>query len=181
VRALVVDFEATCSPCRVVVPRDAMEIIEIGAVLLDATGAADADRGEFRVHVRPQLNPMLTPFCTELTGITQADVDAAPTFPDALAQLLAFAGDAAATCFMSFGGFDARLLAEECARHGVQPPPFASRLNLKRAVMARLRIERPLGIVEALERCGLRYEGRLHSALDDARNASRLASWLAAH
>ena len=41
---------------------------------------------EFRTFVRPVRHPTLSPFCTELTGITQADVDAAPAFPAVVAR-----------------------------------------------------------------------------------------------
>ncbi|KAF7970746.1 hypothetical protein HWV62_1520 [Athelia sp. TMB] len=36
---------------------------------------------EFRSFVKPTWAPVLSPFCTSLTGITQAQVDNAPTFP----------------------------------------------------------------------------------------------------
>jgi len=39
---------------------------------------------EFHSFCRPTFNPILHPFCTELTGITQAQVDDAPTFPEVL-------------------------------------------------------------------------------------------------
>jgi inhibitor of KinA sporulation pathway (predicted exonuclease) len=35
---------------------------------------------EFRSFVRPVRNTQLSSFCTELTGIRQVDVDAAPPF-----------------------------------------------------------------------------------------------------
>src|SRR5688500_7338416 len=89
---LVIDVEATCSRCRVVVPIEEMEIIELGAVLLDAVHGVI---GEFETFVRPVRHPRLTPFCTELTGITQDDVDRAPGFPQALAAFLQFTGDCA--------------------------------------------------------------------------------------
>jgi 3'-5' exoribonuclease 1 len=44
----------------------------------------------FHTFVRPRFNPQLSAFCTELTGITQKEVDAAPTFPEAWAQFEAF-------------------------------------------------------------------------------------------
>ncbi len=34
----------------------------------------------FHSIVRPTANPILTAFCTQLTGITQTQVNAAPTF-----------------------------------------------------------------------------------------------------
>lgn len=41
---------------------------------------------EVQFYVRPVANPTLTPFCTELTGITQAVVDDGILFADALEQ-----------------------------------------------------------------------------------------------
>ncbi|KAI0721557.1 ribonuclease H-like domain-containing protein [Cerioporus squamosus] len=45
---------------------------------------------EFRSFVRPTWRPQLTPFCTTLTGITQEQVDAAPTFPEVLQEFRTF-------------------------------------------------------------------------------------------
>lgn len=39
---------------------------------------------EFRSFVKPTWAPILSPFCTSLTGITQPQVDNAPTFPTVL-------------------------------------------------------------------------------------------------
>lgn len=39
---------------------------------------------EFQSFVRPTFNTKLHSFCTELTGITQEQVDNAPTFPEVL-------------------------------------------------------------------------------------------------
>lgn len=39
---------------------------------------------EFRSYCQPVINPLLTEFCTELTGISQDDVDKAPYFPEVL-------------------------------------------------------------------------------------------------
>ena len=68
---LIIDFEATCANDGSV-PRGEMEIIEIGAVLVEA--ATFGTLGTFQSFVRPVRHPMLTPFCTELTTITQSDV-----------------------------------------------------------------------------------------------------------
>ena len=46
---------------------------------------------EIQQYVRPVVNPVLTPFIQRLTAIEQPTVDAAPTFPDALAAFNASA------------------------------------------------------------------------------------------
>lgn len=98
----VVDLEATCDEGRGFGPP---EIIELPVVLIKCeTGEVVS---EFHTFVRPVVNPSLTDFCQELTGITQADVDAAPTFPEALLCL---------TRWLEDQGFPAR--ATEASEEG---------------------------------------------------------------
>jgi Exonuclease len=50
------------------------EIIEFPLVIIDvATQKTEA--AEFRTFVKPEINPKLTKFCNELTGIVQEEVD----------------------------------------------------------------------------------------------------------
>ncbi|KAA0166231.1 hypothetical protein FNF27_05509 [Cafeteria roenbergensis] len=77
---IVLDFEATCVRGGRLSPQ---EVIELPSVALDArTGAV---LSEFRSYVRPLHHPRLSEFCTELTGIEQPTVDAAPAWPEACA------------------------------------------------------------------------------------------------
>ena len=63
---LVLDFEATCDNPVQTRPQ---EIIELPTVVIDThTGTIV---GEFRRYIRPVVHPVLSPFCTTLTGITQ--------------------------------------------------------------------------------------------------------------
>src|SRR5262245_14866491 len=78
---IVIDVEATCWK-KGVFSRN-KETIEIGAVRLLLDGA-ESTWPEFQTFVRPQRLPRLSSFCRELTGIMQENVDAAPTFPEAL-------------------------------------------------------------------------------------------------
>src|SRR5258707_686594 len=81
---LIVDVEATCSDVGAV-PRNEMEIIEIGAVVQDSR--TFEIKSEFQSFVRPVRNPDLTEFCTQLTGISQAKVADAPIFPRAIESM----------------------------------------------------------------------------------------------
>jgi 3'-5' exoribonuclease 1 len=84
-RIVVVDVEATCWKKGVFSRKK--ETIEIGAVLL-RLDRAESRWPEFQTFVRPRRLPHLSSFCRELTGITQENVDAAPTFPEALRLFL---------------------------------------------------------------------------------------------
>ena len=68
---LVLDFEATCdSP----VQTSPQEIIEFPTVVIDTSTGRIVD--EFRAHVTPVVHPVISPFCTELTGIDQVRTSA---------------------------------------------------------------------------------------------------------
>jgi len=45
---------------------------------------------EFQTYVKPVIHPQLTPFCTELTGITQDKVDTGIKIEEALSNLHKF-------------------------------------------------------------------------------------------
>lgn len=64
---VVIDFEATCMPDP---PKNFQhEIIQFPAVLVSVRDRMIVD--QFCTYVKPKLNPKLTHFCTQLTGITQ--------------------------------------------------------------------------------------------------------------
>lgn len=95
------------------------EIVEIGAVRVDGESLAELDT--FDALVRPVLNPKLSPFFTELTGITQEMIERdGVTFPEALARFVAWIGTAPAASW----GNDPMMLAENCALAGI-PFPLA--------------------------------------------------------
>ncbi|MDC0716721.1 3'-5' exonuclease [Nannocystis bainbridge] len=166
-RYLVVDLEATCDD-QGAVPREESEIIEIGAVLVDA--ATLAPIAEFQTFVRPRVHPRLSPFCVELTTITQADVAGAPPFRAVAPKLAAFGQGA---LFCSWGGYDRNQLARDARRAGVRAPLGPGHLNLKEA-FARAAGEAQSGTYGALRRVGLEPTGTHHRGIDDARNIARL-------
>jgi len=165
---MVVDLEATCDERRF--PRDQMETIEIGAVLVDPDNLEPLD--EFQTFVRPVVRPLLTAFCTKLTSITQADVDEAPVFPAAVEAWAAWLPGPVR--FASWGAYDRTQLLQDARRHGVTMPfDLDAHLDVKTA-FAHQRGTRRCGMARALERVGLPLEGTHHRGIDDARNIAKL-------
>ena len=64
------------------------EITQFPSVLLALRGRESAIVDEFNTYVRPRLNPTLTQFSVQLTGITQEMVDASPILEDVLPKYL---------------------------------------------------------------------------------------------
>ncbi|UQA57498.1 3'-5' exonuclease [Polyangium aurulentum] len=170
---LVIDLEATCDD-QGTIPEKIMEIIEIGAVLVEESTLSPV--GEFQTFVRPVIRPKLTAFCTALTTIRQADVDAAPTFPEAIEALARFQGEHNAL-FCSWGDYDRKQFEIDAARWGV-PLPLKGHMNLKKRFSAALGETTRYGMSSALERVGLPLTGTHHRGIDDARNIAKLLPYL---
>ena len=170
---LVIDVEATCGD-RGAVPKHEMEVIEIGAVLVDAETLEPA--GEFQTFVRPVRHPTLTPFCTQLTTITQGDVDDAPHFPEPIDALRRFIDDRDAL-FSSWGDHDRNQFDHDARHHGVSLPFRGRHLNIKQAFSDALGETKRYGMAGALARVGLALAGTHHRGIDDARNIARLLPW----
>lgn len=165
---LVVDLEATCDEHHAI-PRDETEIIEIGAVLVDAATLAPVD--EFNSFVRPVVHPRLTPFCTQLTTISQEHVARAPTFKFVAPKLAAFGKGA---LFCSWGGYDRSQLERDARRCGIRTPLGPRHLNLKEMFARAAGDRSESGTYAALRRVGLSPTGTHHRGIDDARNIARL-------
>ena len=97
------------------------ELIQIGAIKL-TRGAGWEEAPVFDVTVKPVLNPRLSDFITQLTGITQAQVDEGLGTAEALKSFDTFIGDAA----VGSNGKDIHVIAETCGLQGVKMP-FAPR------------------------------------------------------
>ncbi len=170
---LVIDLEATCDDERRL-PSRQMEIIEIGAVLVDPASLDPV--GEFQTFVKPVRHPVLTPFCTRLTSITQADVAGAPGFPQAIRQLARFI-EGRDALFCSWGDYDRHQFEQDARYHKVALPFGGRHLNLKKRFSAELGEEKRYGMAGALRRVGLTLRGTHHRGIDDARNIARLLPW----
>lgn len=179
---LIIDFEATCwdddraSPPRIEDHRYVGEIIEFGCALLNGDGAV-IER-TWQQYVQPVFKPALSSLCTELTGITQATVDGAPTFPDALHKFCTafkIQGNNQ-PYFASWGNYDRNALMDDCAKHGVAYPfGEGNHINLKAEAKRVFGFKKRMGLSLTLEVLGFEFEGCPHSGVDDAYNIGRIA------
>ncbi len=167
---LVIDLEATCDN-QGRVPKREMEIIEIGAVLVDGETLSPID--EFQTFIKPVRHPQLTRFCKELTSIDQSMVANAPRFDRAIEALGAFIGERT-PLFCSWGNYDRGQFKQDAMHHRVSLPLGARHLNLKAAFSERLGTNKRFGMAGALRKAGLPLEGTHHRGIDDARNIARL-------
>jgi inhibitor of KinA sporulation pathway (predicted exonuclease) len=168
---LIIDLEATCSKDGAV-PRHDMEIIEIGAVM--QSSRTFEVESEFQTFICPVRHPDLTEFCSELTGISQENVAAAPPFRDALEALKEWMYGFDDSMFCSWGDYDRNQFLQDCEFHRVAYPFRSGHLNLKAEFSRAVGRAKKLGIAEAVRHLGLDFEGSQHRGLDDARNIARI-------
>lgn len=82
--------------------------MEFPVVVIDVNKAKVC--GEFQTYVKPTIHPVLTLFCTELTGIQQKQVDEGVPLREAVAQVSEFLDKngilRSEFIFLSCGDFD---------------------------------------------------------------------------
>lgn len=189
---IVIDFESTCWREK---NNRSQEIIEFPAVLLNtSTGEVES---EFHTYVQPQEHPILSDFCTELTGITQMQVEAGIPLQICLSRFsrwlqnlqlemgVAFAnkdqrcsGPSQKLCtFLTWSDWDLGVcLQYECKRKQLHKPDVLNSWIDLRSTYRLFYNRKPKGLNGALQDLGIQFSGREHSGLDDARNTAQLAA-----
>jgi inhibitor of KinA sporulation pathway (predicted exonuclease) len=168
-RIIVVDVEATCwegNPP----PRQESEIIEIGVCLLVVgTGQRSQKRS---ILVRPERS-QVSPFCTRLTTLTQAQVEQGIPFAEACA-LLERDYDPRDSPWASYGDYDRVQFQRQCEERGIPYPFNRTHLNVKNLLALGLYLPKEVGLDRGLALLGLPLEGTHHRGDDDAWNIAAI-------
>ena len=154
-----------------------MEIIEIGCAVAKEDGELLHSHS---IQVRPTENPILTPFCTSLTSITQDMVDRALTLDLVMSDMntYVFEYDLAGWC--SWGDYDRRMFEIQTQRLGCDLDLLSlPHVNIKKLWTASTgHSKKRNGLMNALARHDLTFEGHYHRGIDDARNMARLLPFM---
>uniref|UniRef100_A0A4W6DM34 ERI1 exoribonuclease 2 n=1 Tax=Lates calcarifer TaxID=8187 RepID=A0A4W6DM34_LATCA len=191
---IVIDFESTCWREK---NNYSQEIIEFPAVVLN-TSSGDIE-SEFHTYVQPQERPILSEFCTELTGITQMQVEAGiplqiclsrfcrwlqnlqlekgVVFPNTQQRCSAPSPSQKLCTFLTWSDWDLGVcLQYECKRKQLHKPDVLNSWIDLRSTYRLFYNRKPKGLNGALQDLGIQFSGREHSGLDDARNTAQLAA-----
>jgi inhibitor of KinA sporulation pathway (predicted exonuclease) len=172
---LVVDLEATCCDQKSI-KRHETEIIEIGAVMVD--GKSLESVSELQIFIKPIRYPKLTEFCKNLTHITQANVDTAIGFSEAMNTFEQWFSQYENFIFCSWGDYDKNQFEQDCKFHKIPYPLGNQHLNLKKLFTIKQKLPKKLGMAQALELANLPLEGTHHRGIDDARNIAKLLPYI---
>lgn len=149
-------------------PGEFREVVQIGAVKIDTETFAEI--GVFDMLIKPRLNPVLSPYLENLTGITNAAVaERGVDFLEAYRAFVRFAGGATLVAF----GRDDLVLTDNLALYGSQnEPPLPPYINIVPWLVDAGIDPRGLHACDIAEATGAKFEGRRHDALDDARSVA---------
>ncbi|KAK9352344.1 ribonuclease H-like domain-containing protein [Lipomyces doorenjongii] len=175
------------------------EVIELPCILVDIEEGGIID--EFHTFVRPSVQPQLTKECIALTGITQDDIDNAPTFAEAIHLLDNFMkkhsdklhpppqiGSPPPNGWPGLGprnyvwvtdghaDIERFLCLRSCHINRIRLPAYMSGryIDMKLLFKTHFKERGFRRLPDMLARWGLSFEGREHSGLQDARQVARI-------
>lgn len=171
-KTIIFDIEASCEDKNINKNYN-METIEIGAVKVENGQVVDT----FKTFIKPEYVQSLTPFCTELTGITYDDLKDAISFNEAIVDFYEFSYGLP---IYSCGEFDRKFLTRELhdkGEHYVHKLAAnainANHRNLK-TLFSKVTGEKPCEMLKMAELLNIEIEGTHHRALDDSLNLTKI-------
>ena len=176
----VLDFEATCWNDDKI-DKSQVEIIEFPSILykLDSNNKKLEKIGEFHEYVKPILHPILSDFCTQLTGIKQETVNKADVFENVFKRhylwLKSNVKNFDEFTFLTCGAWDLKIqLQRELNNKKIKnKDEYKYFINIKDEF--EYFYKRKIGgMVQMLNYMKLTLDGHHHSGIDDCRNISKI-------
>jgi inhibitor of KinA sporulation pathway (predicted exonuclease) len=145
-----------------------MEVIEIGAVRLDAT-LQHID--EFSALIKPVYFSKLNTFIKKKTGIPQEDIDDAAGFRKVIADFLDWLGRSDELMLVTWGGEDLKRIVFDTRMHKLDDAYWmaANYFDLLKGFTRFKKVTNDVSVEAALVDLNIVAEGSAHRALDDAR------------
>lgn len=174
----VLDFEATCWNTKVSLDRQ--EIIEFPSVLYELTSSNSIIYiGQFSKYVKPVLEPILSDFCTELTGITQEQVNQSNqieiVFDEHFEWLKLNTPKNAEIYIVTCGAWDIKtMLVKEIKNKKLHYHQVYKRFINIKTEFEYFYKKKAGGMVQMLDYLNYKLEGRHHSGIDDTINISKI-------
>eukprot|EP01084_Bolivina_argentea_P154612 269477_1 len=191
---IVLDFEATCAKNRKINPQ---EIIEWPAIIIDTqTNQLLLDK-IFHFYIKPKYHPQLTPFCTQLTGITQElinTIGCKNTIESVTSQWnkwclnnnllpINLSKDKPNSCIVTCGDWDLKTCWTEQKRisNCEIAALFHSWINIKIIFKQNTYnnyYHNGFSMMSMLQHLNIKHTGRHHSGIDDVKNICKIVQRL---
>ncbi len=169
--ANVLDLEMSCYPDGIFPEDERQEVIEVGLTTVDLR-----DMRILAVRSMPIIPTMssISPFCTELTGWTEAALrKQGMPFEEAVRRLLEKHGSKNRLLVSDSAG-DRKFFDWQCAMYGKSSPFGEDELNVSVLYSMYTGQYENVSLQEKLAKLGLQFEGRPHRAEWDSKNIAHL-------
>ncbi|XP_003425664.1 ERI1 exoribonuclease 3 [Nasonia vitripennis] len=178
---LVLDFEATCVKDVILKPQ---EIIEFPCLVVSTEDWQVKDA--FHEYVKPRINPKLSDFCTELTGIMQETLENEEHFPEVFSKFCSWIEDGNyfdekdKSAFVTCGDWDLKvMLPSQCELDNINVPDYLKEwINLKSSFCLMTKYY-PRSLADMLRHLNMKFQGKNHCGIDDVHNMTRVIQKLA--
>ncbi|NJM79537.1 MAG: exonuclease domain-containing protein [Flavobacterium sp.] len=172
-KIIIIDLEATCwnGP----IPNGQVnEIIEIGICELDTiSGAITKNKG---ILIKPEQSTV-SPFCTELTTITQELLDKEGVSFEEAIEILENEYQTDQYTWASYGQYDLNMLKKQCSHRKIGYPMTNQHINVKVLFADLFGLKKATGMNGALHLLNIPLEGTHHRGVDDAKNIAKMLHW----
>lgn len=172
-RIIVVDIEATCWQGKPPAGQE-NEIIEVGICVVDIISGQAIEKDS--ILVKPERS-QVSEFCTQLTTLTQSQVDKGISFAEAC-SLLCKKYSTHQRVWASYGEYDKKQFERQCLARSIKYPFGRKHINVKTLFAIINAMPHEVGMARALEILNLPLEGTHHRGDDDAWNIGRILSRL---
>ncbi|XP_050527993.1 ERI1 exoribonuclease 3-like isoform X2 [Daktulosphaira vitifoliae] len=165
----ILDFEATCdNGPHLLRPQ---EIIEFPCIAVNFSNGYFERVSCFHSYVKPVINPNLTEFCTQLTGISQNEINESPNFDKVFQEFCKWYERQSSIVqdkciIVTCGNWDlGRILIEQCKLSNISIPNFMHKwINIKKLYAYTLG-NYPYGIKNMMISLNLKHTGSFHSGI----------------
>jgi inhibitor of KinA sporulation pathway (predicted exonuclease) len=172
-KIIVIDIESTCWEGAPPAGEES-EIIEIGICAIDVASGQRIQKES--ILVKPERS-RVSEFCTQLTTLTQQQVDKGIPFARAC-SILTKQHLSKDRVWASYGDYDRRQFERQCQSRKVSYPFGSTHINVKNLFAITHALPHEVGMVEALELLDISLEGTHHRGGDDAWNIAGILSEL---
>lgn len=167
---LVVDIESTCWKEPEI--DNISEIIEIGITPIDTKTKNILEVRD--ILVKPE-HSKISEFCTQLTTLTQEDVDSGTSLKNAC-DILVNEYNSKRRVWASYGYYDKNQFEDQCERENIEYPFSRNHINIKLLFSLKYSLRREVGMAKALKLIGLPLIGTHHRGGDDSKNIAKILS-----
>ncbi len=169
-KILVVDVEATC--WKEYSPENINEIIEIGISTIDTKSKKIIESRS--IIVKPE-HSKVSEFCTELTTLTQKDVDSGISFKSAC-DIIVNEYNSKLYTWGSYGFYDKNQFEKQCKRENIEYPFSNAYINVKLLFALKYSMRKDVGMAKALKIMKIPLIGTHHRGVDDSKNIATILS-----